>query len=83
MKDQKFKAKNTFTLNFLLQAFTGQCKVQTADYCFQGQKTVVGLLLSPAHLHGENNSPQSVFYTDYGGRKTTIRQVQSPGCESY
>ena len=31
------------------------------------------------NLHGENNSPQSVFYTDYGGRKTAIRhQVQFP-----
>ena len=23
----------------------------------------MGLLLSPAHLHGKNNSPQSVSYT--------------------
>ena len=24
----------------------------------------MGLLLSRSHLHGENNSPQSAFYTD-------------------
>ena len=24
----------------------------------------MGLLLSRSHFHGENNSPQSVFYTD-------------------
>ena len=24
----------------------------------------MGLLLSSSHLHGENNSPQSAFYTD-------------------
>ena len=36
----------------------------------------MGLLLSPAHLHGKNNSPQSMFYTNYGGQKTAIRQVQ-------
>ena len=30
------------------------------------------------NLHGENNSLQSMFYTDYGGRKTAIRQVQFP-----
>ena len=29
-----------------------------------GHVETMGLLLTPAHLHSENNSPQSAFYTD-------------------
>ena len=41
-----------------------ECRLSTdCGLFFLGQKTM-GLLLSQTHLRGENNSPQSAFYTD-------------------
>ena len=35
----------------------------------------MGLLLSRSHLHGENNSPQSAFYTDRRLNQSLVSSV--------